>query len=133
MYLLGGYGICLKQAQIDTLRGDSLVVVDLMHVGVTAPLARKTVLVYEMSAVGQATMHRVLLEAQRRWCPKKWNTEDEQYSVLITTQDKVATMCDPRLCHGTHLNKAQQDETKEAFATAYADFARNAWVMEKCR
>ena len=37
--------------------------------------------------------------------------------------DKVATMCDLRLCHGTHLNTAPQDETKEAFATAYADFA----------
>ena len=97
MYLLGGYGICLKQAQIDTLRGDSLGVVDLMHVGVTAPLVRKNVLVYEMSQVGKTTVNRALFEAQRRWSPKKWNTEDEQYSVLMTTHDKVATMCDPRL------------------------------------
>ena len=133
MYLLGGYGICLKQAQIDTLRGDSLGVVDLMHVGVRAPLVRKNVLVYEMTEIEQTTVSRALFEAQRRWCPKKWDTEDKQYSVLMTTQDKVATMCDLRLCHGTHLNNTQQAETEEAFRTAYAEFARNAWVMEKCR
>ena len=133
MYLLGGYGFCLKQAQIDESCGDPLGVVDLMHVGVTAPLVRKTMLVYSMSAVGQTTVNRALLEAQRRWCPKTWNTVDEQYSVLMTTQDKVATMCDLRLCHGTHLNNTQQAETEEAFRTAYAEFARNAWVMEKCR
>ena len=133
MYLLGGHGICLKQAQIDTLCSDTLIVVDLMHVGVIALLERKTVLVYDMSAVGKTTVNRALLEAQRRWCPKKWNTVDEQYSVSMTTQDKVATLCDLRLCHGTHLNTAQQTETMEAFGTAYADFARNAWVMDKCR
>ena len=94
---------------------------------------RKNVLVYEMTEVGQTTVSRALFEAQRRWCPKKRNTEDEQYSVLMTTQDKVATMCDLRLCHGTHLNNTQQAETEEAFRTAYAEFARNAWVMEKCR
>ena len=60
----------MKQAQIDTLRGDSLGVVDLMHVGVTAPLVRNNVLVYEMSEVGQTTVNRALFEAQRRWCPK---------------------------------------------------------------
>jgi len=71
------------------------------------------------------------VQGQRRWCPKEFKTNVEKYSVIMSKQDMVGTMVDPRLCHGTHLNKKQLEEAMDTFCEEYAKYAITAFRFEK--
>ena len=122
----GGYGFALKQLQIDTLRSDTLSVIHLNSITSSRQLMRTDVPVAHMTPIGKAAYKRTLAEGIRRWCPKNPTDDTDKFSVIMTKQDIVATMVDPRLCHGIHLSDKQVDDGASIFANTYAEYAMKA-------
>ena len=122
----GGYGFVFKQLQIDTLRRNTISVIYLNSVTESRQLVRKDVAVDGMHPIGRATFDRTLKEGLRRWCPKSPKDETQKHSVIMTKQDSIATMLDPRLCHGVHLSPRQLAKSSPIFADTYAEYAMTA-------
>ena len=101
----GGYHVCLKQLQIDTLRSGFLSVILLSQTSKDKSLTRSKLEKFKLTEIGKTTLHRALLEAQRRYCPKAkdCHNDNEKYTVKVSKQDQVATLIDLRLYHARYL------------------------------
>lgn len=128
----GGYAVCLKQLQIDTLRSGLLSVIVLSLTTKKKSLKRSPQSQAALTPIGSTTLQRALSEAQRRYCPKAadCNSDEEMYSVELSKQDQVATFIDLRLCHARYLRPAAAAVAKHVYRKEYAKFAKKAIEFE---
>ena len=81
--------------------------------------------VTDLTYIGQTTRERalVLVDSRRRRCAPSQVPGIESNTVLLTQQDEIATMCDPRLLRATHLNLQQRRTAFQNFTAAYVRYA----------
>ena len=82
-----------------------------------------------LSAVGQETRRRALLECERRFCVN--HTEELNGSVVVKSNHELVCMgLDLRLCACNHLVKAEAAAVKNAVCDAYVKYGMNAFEHE---
>ena len=130
-HLNRAFGPLYKELTIKTLRNHTLWIIDKKQLCTnTGPRpTRKEVFVINLSAVGQETRRRALLECERRFCVNR--TEQLNGSVVVKSNHELVCMgLDLRLCACNHLVKAESAEVKNAVCDAYVKYGMNAFEHE---
>ena len=113
-HLNRAFGPLYKELTIKTLRNHTLWIIDKKQLCTnTGPRpTRKEVCVINLSAVGQETRRRALLECERRFCVNR--TEQLNGSVVVKSNHELVCMgLDLRLYACNHLVKAEAAEVQQ--------------------
>ena len=82
----------------------------------------------DLTDIGRIALDRAILELERRCCTNSTNSTEKitGADVVLTDDELVATLLDPRTVSCHHLSPAQRKRALIVYVVKYVEFARTA-------
>jgi hypothetical protein len=129
-YAMAALDWLIKQAVLDGLRADHLMVVNLLTVSDKSEVPRDRRSVEELSSVGKTALFRAKLEMERRYCGNDADQLNNE-PVVISLRAQMASFLDPRVSEKLKQRipldgkKSLMEELKKQYISFGLQFAKH--------